>query len=122
MSPAVALAVAAVILQIVVLIGGYFMAYTKVASRLTKLEADGDLFWTVLRPHLATAIHSPTAKRRDELMDKYATKVLTDCDEATELAGLLRLALSNGKWDGTKRLAGAMALYEVEKIAREKGC
>ena len=78
-------------------------------TRLDKITADNETFWRILGPPLADIIHSPKARDRDELVDELVHGDL-DAAGAHQLIGLLTEAIGSDRWDGDKRLAGALLL------------
>lgn len=84
-------------------------------KRLTKLETENNMFMTILEPHLARIIHSPTHKRRDDLVDRYLARDIT-APEMSELRCLLEQAVEETGSD--KRLYFILLLARVaSKIA-----
>lgn len=85
---------------------------------LAKLSAADDVFWKVLGPSLGGIIHSPTHKRRDQLMDEWLAAPKNSIPEADlrELRDELDQMLDEadaGNAVGV-RLVGAMLLARVE--------
>jgi len=78
-------------------------------ARLDKISADNETFWRILGPPLADIIHSPTARDRDALVDELVHGHI-DSAGARELIRLLTEAIGSDRWDGDKRLAGALLL------------
>ena len=107
----------AAIVAIIGLAGAYYRGINNLSSRITTLEADSRLFWTVLQPHLAQIIHSPVHKRRDFLVDEFNARRLSD-EELQELACELRANIAtNG--DNAKVMASALLLSRVEAALRK---
>ena len=78
-------------------------------TRLDKITADNETFWRILGPPLADIIHSPKARDRDELVDELVHGRI-DAAGAHQLVELLTEAIGSDRWDGDKRLAGALLL------------
>ena len=79
---------------------------------LHKIEADNDIFWKVIEPHLANIIHSPLHKNRDNLVEKLIHGTL-ERKEVYSLVTELRMALDDPDWPADKKLAGALLLARV---------
>jgi hypothetical protein len=88
-------------------------------ERTTRLEAESRLFWTVLQPHLAEIIHSPTHPRRDFLVDQFNETEMNN-EELVELAELLDVNIKEN-CDTAKRLASALLLGRVEAALLKRG-
>lgn len=114
------LAIAALIISVVGMLVGwaliYFGSIVKTSNRLTKLETDNDTFWKVIGPHMASIIHSPEHKDRDELVDKLVYGTLQP-DEAERLACLLEQNIEENHSEG-KKLASALLLARVKGLQR----
>jgi hypothetical protein len=102
----------AYIATIIAIVGAVYKIFGTLSNRITTLEADSRLFWTVLQPRLAEIIHSPTHPRRDLLVDRFNESDLS-VGELIELAGLLDLNIREN-CDTAKRLASALLLGRVE--------
>ena len=85
----------------------------ELAKELHKVSSDNETFWKILGPHLAEIIHSPTARERDELVDKFVHRELQSVDELDRLTDLLHEAVYSGRWTGDKKLAGVLLLARV---------
>ena len=87
-------------------------------SRLEKVTNDNETFWKILGPHLAGIIHSPVSRARDELVDELVCGSIDECG-ARQLVDYLVEAISSDRWDGNKRLAGALLLARTRNKLRE---
>jgi hypothetical protein len=85
--------------------------FSKSDERLAKLEVANEVFWKVLDPHLASIIHSPTHKRRDELVDKLLDNSISYA-ELKELDCLLKIAVDEEK--GDKKFVYLLLVIRVE--------
>lgn len=123
---------------VVTLVGGYYAFVRKIENRVTiveqrcinhqviidsittlntrieKIDADQETFWKILGPHLAGIIHSPRHRERDELVDRFVHGGLSDEGELNRLIDLLHEAIYSGRWDGDKKLAGALLLARTK--------
>lgn len=83
-------------------------------QRIEKVSSDTDTFWKILGPHLAGIIHSPRHRERDELVDRFVHGGLSDEGELNRLIDLLHEAIYSGRWEGDKKLAGALLLARTK--------
>jgi hypothetical protein len=109
----------AAIVAVIGLAGTFYKMMNSMTCRVTTLEAESRLFWTVLQPHLAQIIHSPNHPRRDYLVDRFNETEMSNA-ELTELAGLLDLNIKEN-CDTAKRLASALLLGRVEATLLKRG-
>jgi hypothetical protein len=87
---------------------------TKVSERMAKVEANSDIFWKVLEPHMAAIIHSPIHRDRDELVDKLVHNCITISEASTLISMLEENIRENG--DNSKKLASAFLLARVKAL------
>ena len=107
--------IALTILSVIITLAIAYFGFVKdIIQRLTKLEANDKLYWTAISPHLATIIHSPTHKERDELVDKLVAGVITR-EEASKLRCLLEMNIQENT-EGGKKLASALLLARTQMI------
>jgi hypothetical protein len=78
-----------------------------------KLSADAETFWRILEPSLSNIIHSPTHKRRDDLVDLFVAGKLGET-RLRELRVYLKDLLHEEPNESVKHLAGALLLGRVE--------
>ncbi len=91
-------------------------AKLRIAERLTTLEGKYEIFWKIIEPHLATIIHSPIHKERDELVNKLVSGTI-ELGETKTLIPMLQ-ALIEENHNDQKRLAGALLLIRAtQKVA-----
>jgi hypothetical protein len=83
-------------------------------QRIEKVTSDNETFWKILGPHLAGIIHSPRHRERDELVDRFVHGGLSDEGELNRLIDLLHEAIYSGRWEGDKKLAGALLLARTK--------
>jgi hypothetical protein len=91
----------------------------RISERIAKVESDNDTFWKVIGPHMATIIHSPEHKDRDQLVDKLIEGRITQ-EEAERLTCLLELNILENHNEG-KKLASALLLARTKTILKAKG-
>jgi hypothetical protein len=84
---------------------------------LGTIKGQSEIFWRVIEPHLAQIIHSPTHKRRDELVDKLVEDKI-NLTEAQELTQHLELAIQENHVEG-KKLAAALLLVRTKNKINE---
>jgi hypothetical protein len=84
---------------------------TAILVDIASIKKQQEVFWTVIQPHLAAIIHSPTHKRRDELVDKLITDQI-GFDELVELEPMLHQEANNGVAE--KRLPAALLSARVQ--------
>lgn len=83
-------------------------------SRIDKIASDNEIFWKILGPHLAGIIHSPRSRERDELVDRLVHGEPMSHLEMEKLIDLLDEAIYSDRWDGNKKLAGALLLARTK--------
>lgn len=79
---------------------------------LAKIQADNEVFWKVIEPHLANIIHSPIHVVRDALVELFVQGML-DNEGKKELEKHLRMALDDKDWNNNKRLAASLLLARL---------
>lgn len=83
------------------------------------MKNQNQLYDAVIRPHLATIIHSPVHERRDSLVEKLIKEKL-NIEEARELDWHLT-DLIRTEPDPNKKLAAAFLLSRVKWIIQTEG-
>lgn len=83
-------------------------------KQIEKLVADNERSWSVLDKYLASVIHSPVHRDRDELMDRFKEGRLTEA-EIERIKPMLE-AFIKTETDSDKKLAGALAIMRLETI------
>jgi hypothetical protein len=85
------------------------------------LKAKDELFWTIVKPHLANIIHSPEHQRRDMLVEKFTQSEPLTEGELVELDKMLSAEANNGV--EYKRLPAALLLSQVRiEIMERRKC
>jgi len=87
-----------------------------IRSAVDRIDEKQEVIWQVLQPHFANIIHSPRAKDRDELVDKFVAGTL-EPEERQLLIDLLDAAIADPKWPENKRTAGLFLLARVYATA-----
>ena len=85
----------------------------EIQREVNRLAADTTTFWRILEPSLSNIIHSPTHKRRDDLVDQFVEGKLNET-HLLELRSYLKDLLNEVPRDSVKHLAGALLLGRVE--------
>ena len=78
---------------------------------IAAMKKQNETFWAIIQPHLASIIHSPEHKRRDELVDKLIANQI-DFNELLELMPMLEAEANNGIPE--KRLPAAILSARVQ--------
>ena len=109
-------------INIAITIAGLLVFYLGIVTRQDKeiaearkdiaiLQTDNSTFWRVVGPAMAGIIHSPTHKRRDDLVDKLVSNEIKP-EELSEVVCLLQAAVAESTSD--KKLAAALLLARAE--------
>ncbi|MEN6426091.1 MAG: hypothetical protein ABFE13_12050 [Phycisphaerales bacterium] len=89
------------------------------STRLDKVSNDNEVFWKVIGPHLEHIIHSPKSVKRDALVAKLTSGVITR-EELPVLIELLHEAIAKSEWTNEKRFAGILLLARATALFNDK--
>lgn len=93
----------------------YFGFLIKIKSDIAVLKTQIGPFWNMVEKNLPNLLHSPTHKRKDELLDKMQNGKL-DKREMHELRDILVCALNNGEYLEDKRITLILVLSRLEQL------
>jgi len=115
------LPVIAIALAVLGPVSMYLGIIVGIREDIAALRADNATFWRVLAKPLSDIIHSPTHKRRDELVDGLVADHL-DVPELVEVRGLLEAMVNcaAAEKDTVNQLAGALLLALAETQIAER--
>lgn len=82
------------------------------AERLKALEVKMELFWQAVQTSVISMLKHPTAKRKDELLDKLGDQSIT-VKELPELKELLKCDVVSKKKDA---LAAALVIARIDML------
>ena len=85
----------------------------EIVKEVAGIKKQNEMFWQMMTPHLASAIHSPIHKRRDALVDKLVENNIT-WEELVELEPML----CEEAWRGEKekKVNAAMLHFRVKML------